>query len=372
MKKVEVYTSVGGAAFFEGMLREWDQGGWSPTRIYALDGAEYRTARGRLARLRLRWLMYGGYAIKCWHQARQRRSESPLRVVTTNPFFAPALVAWASRKRGATVNLLYDLYPEALVQAGVIGEHSPLVSLCAAVTRSALRQCEATVFLGERLRRYTEEKYGPARRAVVIPVGADGAPFRGDFRPAPDGGPVTIMYAGQMGRMHDIATLDDAMNYPMPEALRLVFHSSGARYSELRKSKSGVGNCHWGDALGEADWRQALLDAQVGLVSVAPGAERIVMPSKTYSAMVAGQAILAICPAASDLADLVRQHQCGWVVEPGDVAGLLRCWQEIASDRAELRRKQQRSFEAGHSCYDSEVLGKQWAALFRELADNSR
>ena len=61
-----------------------------------------------------------------------------------------------------------------------------------------------------------------------------------------------------------------------------------------------------------------MLRAQVALVTIAPGAERVVMPSKTYSALVAGQAILAICRRESDLADLVRQHDCGWVVEPGN------------------------------------------------------
>jgi len=39
---------------------------------------------------------------------------------------------------------------------------------------------------------------------------------------------------------------------------------------------------------------------------MAPGAEQVVMPSKTYSAMMAGQAVLAIAPEESDLVDLIK------------------------------------------------------------------
>jgi hypothetical protein len=55
------------------------------------------------------------------------------------------------------------------------------------------------------------------------------------------------------------------------------------------------------------------------------------MPSKTYSAMMAGQAILAIAPEDSDLVDLIKAADCGWFVEPGDVAGLAAVIDAISS-----------------------------------------
>ena len=41
------------------------------------------------------------------------------------------------------------------------------------------------------------------------------------------------------------------------------------------------------------------------------------MPSKNYSALVPGQAVLAACADDSDLEDLIREHECGWVVASG-------------------------------------------------------
>jgi glycosyltransferase involved in cell wall biosynthesis len=368
MVRIDIYNSVGGAAFFEGLLHEWEREGWAVRRFHALQEDDYRTRRGRFGRLALRWRMYAGFAWTCWRQARTSRAGRPLRVVTTNPFFAPALVRWVAGNHGATIHLLYDLYPDALIRAGVVRRDSWIARRCAALTRRALRDCEATVFLGERLRRHVEATYGPARRGIVIPVGADGAPFRNhppEMVPTP--GAVRILYAGQMGRMHDVGTLREMIAKGVPQGLEFAFHASGAGYASLRGACGAVQRYRWGGALSGADWTRTMRESHVALVTMAAGAEDVVMPSKAYSALVAGQAVLAICPADSDLAALVRKHACGWVVEPGDVDALRQCCHEIASDRAGLLTKRRRAFAAGHGDYDCAVLARRWLDLFGEL-----
>ena len=135
----------------------------------------------------------------------------------------------------------------------------------------------------------------------------------------------------------------------------------------LRKITGGRAEITWGTALPEDSWQQAMKQAQVALVTIAPGAERVVMPSKTYSALVAGQAILAICRRASDLADLVIRHDCGWVVEPGDLAGLSHALNRIAQNPGELWAKRRNAFAAGHRHYDMGVVAETWMKLFAEL-----
>jgi len=325
-----------------------------------------------LGRIALRSRMYPGYAWACWRAARKGRADSPVRVVTTNPFFAPALVARASREQGATINLLYDLYPEALIQAGKIASGSWLARRCAAVTRFALRECAATVFLGDRLRAFAEAAHGPARRAVVIPVGADGSPFK-DTPPEllATGVRPQILYAGLMGRMHDTDTLAAWWTGREISGIKWAFHASGAGYARLRKITGLRTEVTWGAALPDAAWQQSMKQAQAALVTIAPGAERVVMPSKTYSALVAGQAILAICRRASDLADLVTRHDCGWVVEPGDVAGLRHALDCIAENPRELWAKRRNAFAAGHRYYDMGTVAETWMQLFAELQNSA-
>lgn len=366
---IEVYNSVSGGAFFEGLLVAWAREGRALVRCHSLGEEAYRAKRGAMGRWWLRWKMYGAYAGRCWRTARRHADAAPVRVVATNPFFAPALVQRAAAGRGATINLLYDLYPEALIHAGVLQENSWLARRCAAVTRAALRDCDATVFLGERLQRHAEARYGRARRAVVIPVGADGAPFRSfPPQPLPRSQPVRVLYAGQMGRMHDIGALLGLLESGIPNGVEFAFHATGAGYGNLKRRLSKApARCRWGDALDDAAWRQALLESPVALVTMSAGAEDVVMPSKTYAALVAGQAVMAVCPRDSDLAALVRDNACGWVVDPGDVAGLRRALEEVGSDRNGLLRKRQAAFEAGHRRFDTAVVAREWLRLFEEL-----
>ncbi len=368
--RIEVYNSVNGAAFFQRLLREWQKSGARVTAYDAISESDYRSHRGLLGRWALRWRMYAGYAWTCWRGAQHEPDPAVLRVVTTNPFFAPALVQRTACGRGNTINLIYDLFPEALIQSGTIAPDSWAARRCAAVTRFALRESAATVFLGERLRRHAEILYGPARRAVVIPVGADGLSFRNSppQRLASEAIP-RILYSGQMGSMHDTATLQAAWaDAPMP-GVSWAFQASGGGYARLREAVGAREGVTWGASLPESEWQEAMKRAQVALVTIAPGAERVVMPSKTYSALVAGQAILAVCHRDSDLADLVREHDCGWVVEPGDVAGLRQVIAAIAGDPAGLWAKRQNAFASGHREYDMTPIAAQWMKLFAELND---
>jgi colanic acid biosynthesis glycosyl transferase WcaI len=267
------------------------------------------------------------------------------------------------------VNWLFDLFPEALVQAGKIGSGSWAAQSCAALTRYALRNCSATVFLGERLRAYAEKTYGPARLSAVIPVGADGSPFA-DSPPQPRAAGLRprILYSGLMGSMHDTATLAAAWGDREFRELDWAFHAGGEGYARLKRSSAASSRAIWGEPLPEPAWQRAMLEAQVALVTIAAGAERVVMPSKTYSALVAGQAVLAICPRGSDLADLVARHDCGWVVEPGDAAGLRAALERIGSAPGEVLEKRRNAFATGHRFYDIGQLLPAWLRLFTELA----
>jgi glycosyltransferase involved in cell wall biosynthesis len=352
-------------------LSEWKTTGAEVIPYQVISESDYRKDRGIPGRIALRWRMYPGYAWVCWRGARRGRAHSPVRVVATNPFFAPALVARASQGQGATINLLYDLYPEALIRAGKIAPDSWLARRCAAVTRFTLRECAATVFLGDRLRAFAEATHGPARHAAVIPVGADGSPFK-DTPPQllATGMRPQILYSGLMGRMHDTDTLSALWTAMEISGLKWAFRASGAGYDRLRKITGLRAEVTWGTALPEVAWRQAMKQAQVALVTIAPGAEHVVMPSKTYSALVAGQAILAICRRASDLADLVIRHECGWVVEPGDVTGLRHALNCIAQNPKELWVKRQKAFAAGHRHYDMGTVAERWMKLFKELQNS--
>jgi len=178
--------------------------------------------------------------------------------------------------------------------------------------------------------------------------------------------PVRALYCGNLGRMHDVDTLVGALHGGLPETLEVNFRGNGAGFRLLEdavQERNLGGRVSVGGNLKEADWIAAMRGADVALVTMKPGAEGVVMPSKTYSALAAGQAVVAICPEASDLADTIRTHDCGWVVAPGDVNRLSRLFADIVNRPDELLLRRQNAWRAGQQVFDQRVLAKAWIAV---------
>lgn len=205
----------------------------------------------------------------------------------------------------------------------------------------------------------------------------------------------TVLYCGNFGNMHDSATLfeywrtrsvplqqmfcaaggdargaDGDTGRTRAEAPRYVFHCSGPKRSSLeavhRELSEGLrDSITLGGGLDQAEWISTMETADVALVTMSPGAETVVMPSKTYSAMMAGQAILAIAPEASDLVDLIKEADCGWWVIPGDVGGLATAIEAISADPEGLLAKRQRAFHYAHANFGQDTLAAEWGAALQ-------
>lgn len=340
--------------------------------VYSLDRSEKKGKDTLFSKLLDRWKMYGGFVLK---SIRKARAGQKVSIITTNPFFNPWLVATFSKKETRTIQLLWDLFPDALENAGIVRKGSFFSRLISMITKSTFRRCDATVYLGERILQYAEARYGPSRFSVVIPVGADAEPFQDNFPTLlARNQTVSLLYCGNLGRMHDVETLVGAMlgmDDNLAHSIDIRFHASGIGYDVLRKQVGSSGcrerKFHFAGGLPGEAWVEAMKTAHVGVVTMRPGAENVVMPSKTYSCLVAGQAVLAICPRASDLADLIIRHDCGWVIEPGDVSGLLRILKKITNDPDMLFQKRRNAYEAGHKIYDSKLVARDWIDLLNRL-----
>ena len=343
--------------------------------------ARYRrlSSRGPLARAWLRILS------SVAHPARlaARLLASPRGstfIVTTNPFFAPALAGWLGGLRGQrVVHHVFDLYPDALEAAGSIAPGGAVSRLIAASTRSAQRLCRASVYLGEGLRRHAETRYGAARRSAVIAVAADETLF--PPRAAASVGALGLHYGGQLGMMHDADSIVEAVRDLHAErragAVRFDFRVGGARAPRLLAlaGEEGVGA---GPVLPPKEWRTHVSSLHVGLVTLTTEGARVCLPSKTYALMASGLAVIAVCPGSSDLAELIGRTGAGWVVDNGAASGARRdpaaVGREIAAlvrsicqDRPGLQRRAEAAARAARSDLGRERIASQWRRLLSEI-----
>ncbi len=372
--RVVLLLSVAGNALWIQWMAHMRRLGWEVETWEGVTEAVYRGRRSGLGRLWMRVEVNLLFMVRvAWRMWSRARREPVLLLVPSTPFFAPAFVGLFRRRKDYLIQLLYDLYPETLEVAGLLRRGSLPERAMARITRFGLDSVDATVLLGRRLREHVEARYRPRCRCLVIPVGADGTGFTtapGADGAAPDAGSgLSVVYVGNFGYLHDWETLATVLRAGLPERVRLAFHASGRSYERLKSAVGdSVGGVSWGGALGREEWLRTLRDAPVGLVTFARGAEVVAFPSKTLSSMTAGQAILAITPSDSDLAEMIREHACGWVVEPGDAEGLRRLLGELAARPDEVKAKREAAYRAGHSHYEMAVVARSWSCLLEEAA----
>lgn len=392
---VDLWSSVQLVDYADALRAALAETGTMITPRYLVPRSNYRTALSGLARAWQRILAYGVYPVLLAADfAFRRRPE--VSVVTTNTFFGPWLAARLTSRKRRVITLAYDLFPQVLVAAGRLPSGGIGARVIRAIMRDTFNRSAANVFLGNRLLAHATAECGPIPNATVIPVGAASEPFADHPpRPRPPHVQPLILYCGNLGWMHDVHTLINACLMPVDEPgflpVTIRFHATGPRMHDVQRALgvSQVATSRTfpsaltvtaGAPLPYSEWTRAMLEADVGLITMIPGAEAAVMPSKAYSAMVAGQAILAVCPLDSDLADLVLSHDCGWVVVPdggpparsGDFSravvhhgpqGLREVFRQIATDRDALHRKRMNAFLTGHRLFSTPAVARQWHAL---------
>lgn len=369
--KIIFWTSTEYGGFMNALMSRLRDNGIEASQEFNISETSYRSARSLLQRVLLRLRQYILYPIQLsLHlilQVFKGNAKCPV-VVATNTFFAPLLATFFNVR---VIQLVYDLFPEAMIHSGKWKEGQLRVKFFRWLVRLGLRRSTTNIFLGERLKKYVESIHGRLPNCAIIAVGADEAPFS-KLEPLKDSDKIRVLYCGNFGNMHESETLFNAWASGIDNSFQFVFHCSGPKRNELElfynKHETKLGDrLQMGGGLSNEAWIKVMQSSQIALVTMSEGSQEVVMPSKTYSAMMAGHAILAVAPENSDLVDLIKVANCGWWVAPGDVEGFQECLSIIQSDKNLLLEKRQNAYRVAHEQFGQGSLAKQWVEIFQSL-----
>ncbi len=366
-KITRFWSSVEYTSIMSPIVREMLKIGHNAEHCFYIASSDYRKKRSKLALIWLRARMYIFYPI--YLLLKELTSPSTYCVTCTNTFYAPFILSMLKIGKRRNIHLLYDLFPDALIITGKLSPTNPISHLVKWIVNATFAHSCANVILGERLKRHIANQLPPDRPNKVIPVGTDCIAFPSIISPIKlNKDMLEVLYCGNLGHLHEVNTLIDYFEHPRAQQpqIRFRFHGMGAGMKQLKQAcTSNIVSFEKG--LSPKEWSATMSNCAIGLVTMRPGAENVLLPSKTYSAMAAGQAILAICPRESDLADMINEHDCGWVIEPGDVDRLIKTINSIAIDQSELQCKRTNAQTAARAYYDAPPVAKQWHNLITEL-----
>lgn len=132
-----------------------------------------------------------------------------------------------------------------------------------------------------------------------------------------------VAYSGNLGRVHEFETLLDAAARlrDVPQ-IAFLFVGGGRRLAEVHRvvADRDLRNVHFSPAVARADLAASLAAADLQVVTLRPGFERWVNPSKLAGVLAVGRPALFIGPEQSAIAELLRVEGAGLAARNGDGA----------------------------------------------------
>lgn len=298
-------------------------------------------------------------------------------VYLTTPPLLPTLGAFARTARGGRYGIWsMDLHPDAEEALGMIRPGSAASRALHALNDWGYRQAETVIALGPHMARRVSAKGVPCDRIREITVWGS----RDEVRPvAPEDNPLraelgledafVVMYSGNAGLAHRFQEVMGAMvELRDHERIRFVFAGGGPRRPGLEAfaEMNGLHNVQFLDYFPRERLSEALSLADVHLLTLRPDMAGIAVPSKLFGAMAAARPTAVVAPAASEPAEIVRDHGAGFVVHPGE-EGLAGGLAALADNPGRAQEMGTRARQAFLESYERDTCCAAWSRLLSEV-----
>ncbi len=306
-------------------------------------------------------------------------------LVVTNPPLTMLLLPALKRVTGLRyVLLIYDIYPDVGERMGLLRPGGPIARLWRRLSARSMREAERVITLGEHMAETLRDHFAGAPAAPspieVIPNWADTdvirpRPKRGNPFAEQHGlvGKFVVLYSGSFGATHDMrSVIGAAQRLRDLDDVHFLLIGGGTREREVA------------DLVAAADLPNltllsfqplemlpcSLASADCAVVCLDEGYEGIAVPSKTYYALAAGSAILAVSPSETELTDLVREEGCGVHVLPRRPEELAAAIRRLHADRELLARYQAAARLAAEERYSRRLLTRRYADVLARAFGN--
>ena len=265
-------------------------------------------------------------------------------LTVTAPFMLPysvAAVAWLRRAR--SVLILHDVFPDVLIMSGLMRPRSIVAIAIHAANALMYRALSAVIVIGRDtmhlLRRYkgvTPEKVCFIPNWATLPIGQ--RPIEADNRYRRlCKRRFVVGLSGNLGFTHDpLVVLEAARMLREANDIGFLLSGWGAGFERLQalQADAKLQNVVLMDRVPETDLAEFLASADLWIIPYRKNAAGVSVPSRFYNLLAIGRPVVIVSEASAEAAVTISDHDIGWVVPPGDAAGLAAAISAAASSDA--------------------------------------
>lgn len=297
-------------------------------------------------------------------------------VIAMSPPLTLGLSGWliAQGRRAPLLFNIQDVFPDAAIETGAI-KNSSVITLARWLEKISYRAARVVTVLSDDLRENINAKLPAAQSEKVLvisnfvdtkaiqPLGRM-TQYRKDL--GIDDRPV-VMYAGNVGFSQSLNLLiDAAREFP---GVAFVVNGSGAARATLELEATDVKNVIFGDHQPSERLAEVLATADIHVVLLKKGLGNVSVPSKTYSIMASGRAIVAAIDLGTEVARLIEVAQCGVAVAPDDPIALIEALRKMLDNPSQIRQMGERARVFVEQVASPAAVAQRYAEVLHDLQD---
>jgi glycosyltransferase involved in cell wall biosynthesis len=250
--------------------------------------------------------------------------------------------------------LIYDVYPDAISEMGVLEPGSWIISVWRKACKIAFKKARRIITITESMR-VLLQGYVVSKRVEVVPIWSD----TGSLRPIAKevnpfitqhkfAGKLVVMYSGNLGRAQGVDVLIEVARRVPDPRVQFVVVGDGERKAHIREltRRFQLKNFLVLPYQPASVFPYSLAAADIGVVTQSQRGARVSVPSKAFSLMAAGVALLGIAAPGSELAGMIGRHLNGQCFTEDQVDEMASFVVRLAEREHELLLYKERSVAA--------------------------
>lgn len=279
-------------------------------------------------------------------------------IVSNPPFMALIGPIVQAFKKFRYIFLLQDVFPLSAAVAGIIPARGPVYSFFNMSMAYACNQSSGLVVLNESMAKSVTQEFNYSGNLDVIHNWAVEKATDLTKQRNPIAlkwgleNKFVVQYSGNFGQLHDIYTiLESTRLLSFDKNIVFLFIGEGCKKDQIIQFQNRTNSSNI--ILKPYQDRDllpfSLACADISIISMRPGAERIVAPSKLYGILASGKPLLVLGSKQSSIAHLIKDHNCGFTIENGDPVALAHVVKRLSLEphlSSEMGRASRALYEA--------------------------
>lgn len=283
--------------------------------------------------------------------------------IVSNPPLAPLLPLFL---RNQFSLLIFDIYPDVLIELGYSGSSSGFIKLWQNLNRRIYPKAREVYTIsegmGQVLKKYRLDKSLKVNNlwtdnTFFTPVSRGNNHFLKEHKLSDK---FVVMYSGNLGLAGDVDVLISVAGMICRDDIIFMVIGDGAKKKLIssKVEKLGLGNRNVIllplQPVGQLPYTFSA--ASLAVISLGAGASKLAIPSKIYNFMSVGAPLLCISESGSEIERLAEKYYCGKNFEPSDIEGIAGFIKEMADDNTLLEQMRMNSLLASRDFSEKNAM----------------